>query len=113
MQFRVHGPFDLPRNSNSLINNSASAKKVFWDQIENTCPGLPDACGCYIFVVKARRGSLPWYVGLTTKKTFRNESFGAHQVNHYNQSIAQKNGVTAQLFFLAKKPHQEGLLNHP
>lgn len=102
MKFKVFGPFDMPR-TNGLVDNSASAKKSFWESVDTTCPGLPDACGVYVFVVKARRGALPWYVGLTTKRNFKNEAFGAHQVNHYNAAVAGKTGVKAQLYFLAKK----------
>jgi hypothetical protein len=102
MKFSVYGPFDLPR-SNGLVDNSTSGKKGFWTSVETACPTLSGACGVYVFVVKARRGSLPWYVGLTTKRNFKSEAFGAHQVNHYNPAIVGKNGVSAQLYFLAKQ----------
>lgn len=65
--------------------------------------GLSSACGCYVFVVKAKRGALPWYIGLTTKRTFKGEAYGAYQINHYNPTVVGKVGVVAQLFFLAKE----------
>ena len=105
MNYEIHGPFDLPR-TNGLIDKAAKSKKAFWASVEEASPGVPDACGCYVFVVKAKRGTLPWYVGITTKRTFRAEALGAHQLNHYNPAIAQKVGVTPQLFFLAKKTPQ-------
>lgn len=101
MNFQVHGPFEVPR-INGLIDDSAASKKKFWADIHRRAPSLSEACGCYIFVVKARRGSLPWYAGRTTKRTFKDEALGAHQVNHYNQALGRKVGVTPQLFFVSK-----------
>jgi hypothetical protein len=102
MKFSVHGPFEVPRH-NGLVDTSATAKKTFWHAVESKSPSLSSACGCYIFVVKARRGALPWYVGLTTRRTFKAEALGAHQINHYNPALVKKVGVKAQLFFLAKE----------
>ena len=85
------------------MDSSAAAKKLFWQSVEASIPGLSDACGCYVFAVKARCGALPWYVGLTTKRTFEGEAYGAHQVNHYNPVVVGKVGVSAQLFLLAKE----------
>lgn len=101
MKFVVYGPFEVPR-SNGLVDTAAASKKKLWDAVRARVPSLPDACGCYIFVIKAKRGTLPWYVGLTTKRTFKGEALGPHQVNHYNHALGQKVGVKPQLFFLAK-----------
>lgn len=102
MKFIVYGPFTLECKQ-GLVDSSGAAKKRFWAAVEESVPGLPDACGCYVFVVKAKRGALPWYVGLTTKRVFRAEATGSHQINHYNPPIAQKVGVKPQLFLLAKQ----------
>lgn len=101
MKFQVHGPFDVPR-ANGLVDNSATSRKKFWASVCKGAPKLSEACGCYVFVIKARRGSLPWYVGRTTKRTFKDEALGAHQVNHYNQALGKKVGVAPQLFFVSK-----------
>jgi len=101
MNFQVHGPYEVPRVK-GLIDNSAASKKKFWAIIRKSVPNLPEACGCYIFTIKAKRGSLPWYVGRTTKRTFIGEALGAHQVNHYNQALGKKVGVKPQLFFISK-----------
>lgn len=102
MKFSVFGPFELPCK-NGLIDTDAKSKRTFWDSVDVSVDGLSGACGCYIFTVKARRGSLPWYVGLTVNRSFKAEAIGLHQMNHYNQAIAQKNGVKPQLYFLAKE----------
>lgn len=101
MNFNVYGPFELPRVK-GLIDTSADAKRNFWEKVESSMAGLPNACGVYIFVIRAKRGALPWYVGLTTKRGFKDESIGSHQTNHYNQALATKVGVKPQLYFLAK-----------
>lgn len=102
MNFTIHGPFELPRLSNRLVDTATASKKNFWAAVRERAQGLPEARGCYVFVIKARNGSLPWYVGLTTKRTFKGEVLGAHQVNHYNHALSQKIGVKPQLFLLAK-----------
>ncbi len=102
MKFSVFGPFDLPRK-NGLIDTDAKSKRTFWEDVDKSIDGLSGACGCYIYIVKARRGALPWYVGLTVNRSFKSEAIGLHQTNHYNQAIARKNGVKPQLYFLAKE----------
>lgn len=56
MKFSVFGPFELPCK-NGLIDTDAKSKRTFWDGVDASVYGLAGACGCYIFVVKARRGS--------------------------------------------------------
>jgi hypothetical protein len=113
LKFSVHGPFNLSRR-NGLIAHSAAAKAAFWETVEQKVPNLPDACGCYVFVIRKRKDSkaLPWYVGLTTKSSFRQEVFGSFQINHYNDAIgdarALKRGVT-QLYLLAKRTPKDRL----
>ena len=98
MKFHVEGPFELPR-ANGLIDSSRAAKRKYWDNIEADSPGLPDACGCYVFTVIASRGSLPWYVGKAEKRTFRKESLDYHKLDHFNKVISKRKGKPA-LFFL-------------
>lgn len=112
MKFSVYGPYDLPRQNNGLIDTTAKAKGLFWANVEEKISGLSEACGCYVYVVRAKRGALPWYIGLTTKRTFKLEAIGAHQVNHYNQAIVKKVGVKPQLYFLAKET-QKGRFAKP
>ena len=102
MSFGIYGPYEIPR-SGQLVDTAAASRRKLWEEVGVSEPGLPDACGCYIFVVKAKRGALPWYVGLTTKRTFRHEALGAYQANQYNQALSQKVGVKPMLFLLAKK----------
>ena len=99
MKFHVEGPFELPRKDSGLIDSSPESKREYWEGIEESCPGLPDACGCYVFTVIASRGSLPWYVGKVEKRTFRKESLAHHKLTHFNTVISERKGKPA-LFFL-------------
>ena len=99
MKFHVEGPFELPR-ANGLIDSSCAAKRKYWDNIEADSPGLPDACGCYVFTVIASRGSLPWYVGKVEKRTFREESLAHHKLTHFNTVISDRSKGKPVLFFL-------------
>ena len=100
MKFRVEGPFELPREDSGLmIDSSPESKSEYWEGIEESCPGLPDACGCYVFTVIASRGSLPWYVGKTERQTFKKESLNYHKLDHFNKVISKRKGRPA-LFFL-------------
>ena len=102
MDFSVHGPFDVIRIS-TLVDNSAKAKNAFWAAVDQAVPNLSSACGCYIFVIRKNSNARPWYVGLTTKRTFRDEVFGLHQVNHYNHALGEAGRGTGQVFLVAKK----------
>ena len=99
MKFDIEGPFELPRTDSGLIDSSTESKREYWEGIEESCPGLPDACGCYVFSVRASRGSLPWYVGKAEKRTFRKESLDYHKLDHFNTVISERKGKP-ELFFL-------------
>ena len=105
MKFTVHGPFDISRH-NCLVDHSATAKAAFWQTIEKEVPNLPNACGCYVFVIRKNIIALPWYVGLTTRRSFQREVFGNFQINHYNDAIGDANALrrgVAQLYLIAKR----------
>jgi hypothetical protein len=100
--FSVKGPYEVPRRHNGLVDTTIKAKREFWEEVEADAAQLSEACGIYIFSVKARRGGLPWYVGRTTRRDFRHECLGPHQVNLYNQPMADRRG-RPELFLIAKK----------
>lgn len=103
MQFSVHGPYKLPV-LNRLVDNSVKARRAFWESVDEDGEDISSACGCYIFVIRKNVNALPWYVGLTAKRTFAEEAIGLHQVNHYNQSLGATPGrVSPELYLLAKR----------
>ncbi|WP_333677202.1 hypothetical protein [Dyella sp.] len=102
MKFSVHGPFRLPFH-NRLINSAASEKKNFWEVVDSEESNLSEACGCYIFVIRKNSKALPWYIGLTTKRSFKKEVLGLHQINHYNQAIGNARRGWPEVYLLAKR----------
>ena len=99
MRFIVHGPYELDRLDNGLVASGAADRRAYWDWIEEDVPGLPNACGCYVFAIQSRRGTLPWYIGKAEKQAFANECLSSHKINHFNNAIAGRIGVPV-LYFL-------------
>lgn len=105
MQYEIFGPLQIERKpDNNLVDKKRLAE--FWKNLEKDHPGLPMACGCYIFVTKASKGFKPWYVG-KANKSFKQECFSEQKLNHYNDvlaTIASKNGKgDPKLFLVARK----------
>lgn len=98
MRFEVRGPFELDRNTNGLIASSAEDKHLYWEWVDDHVPGLSQACGCYIFAIKASRGTLPWYVGKAERQTFAKECFSSHKIVHFNNAIAGRKGKPVIMF---------------
>jgi len=92
MKFEPFGPFEIPRKENGLVDAEDSAM-AFWSAVEEQVEGLSSAVGCYIFSIRAGRGSLPWYVGKAEKQTFRQECFTPHKLNIFNEQVASRNGT--------------------
>jgi hypothetical protein len=101
MQYTIHGPFRVHKHK-GLVDQRKQAKRNFWEEVEEVERGLPSACGCYLFAIKAAKGIRPWYVGLTRKKTFENECFATHKINIYNQALTGRKG-TPLLFLIARR----------
>ena len=101
MDFEVNGPFFLTR-AKGIIDSSAAAKKQFWQDIETQHTGLPDACGCFVFAIKANRGTLPWYVGKAERLSFKQECLSPHKVTHFNRAVAGRTSSAPVIYLL---PH--------
>ena len=98
MKFNIQGPFELDRYK-GLIDSSAEARRDYWEWVDEDMPGLPDACGCYVFAIKASRGTLPWYIGKAEKQPFKKECLSHHKINHFNNAIAERRGCPV-IFFI-------------
>lgn len=96
MDFDVCGPFPVERR-NRLVSTSREDRNAFWDSVEDWNPGLVDAVGCYVFVVRGRA----WYVGMAARQCFYDEVFTAHKLNQYNQALARVTG-TPSIILIAK-----------
>ncbi len=88
MNFKVYGPYLLPRNER-FVTNEKKKRQEFLNSLDEDVAGLSQACGCYVFLV----GKKAWYVGMTGKNTFEKECFGAHKLNLYNRALQIKKSV--------------------
>jgi hypothetical protein len=53
--FKVFGPYRLPRDDAKHVAATAQDRSKFWSAVAEIEPGLPDACGCYVFSLKGRK----------------------------------------------------------
>ncbi|MBI5695006.1 MAG: hypothetical protein HZC51_04570 [Nitrospirae bacterium] len=102
MKYTIHGPFEVRRQKTGLVDHGKEAKAVFWSEVKKIDEALPDACGCYLFAIRAGGGIKPWYVGLAAKQAFEKECFAPQKINIYNDVIAKGKG-TPLLFLIAKR----------
>jgi hypothetical protein len=65
---------------------------------------LSEGIGCYIFSIRAGKGSKPWYVGLAQNQTFRKECFTDHKLKHYNYAIAERKGTPLLTLVVKRTP---------
>lgn len=93
MRFKVYGKFEIPLDKDASNRIDAADVKAFWQEVEQKKPGLPNACGVYIFGIKGRlknkssETSMPWYIGKAEKQTFKQECFTHHKLNTYNNTF--------------------------
>jgi len=99
--YQIFGPFELPQTSSHNRLDDKKIKKDFWDQVELEVDGLPNACGCYIFAVRAGKGALPWYVGKASRQSFKQECLQSHKLVKYNEILNKRRG-TPLLFLISK-----------
>jgi hypothetical protein len=95
-EYQTFGPFLIASNQDL---SSIAIANDFWDEVEETHPGLRSAIGVYVFVKHATKKSflVPWYVGKTEKgfeKRFR-------QHKKLFAKLLQRNGRTA-VFLIAR-----------
>ena len=93
MIFYPYGSFEIPRSCSRRQIEKDSLRE-FWDNVADECEGLPDAVGCYILSIRKKGGGpLPWYVGMTEKKDFRNECFRDYKLVHFNSALDENRGI--------------------
>ena len=104
--YSVEGPFAVPftkKKAGRLILTDDAAK--FWKKHSH----VANRRGCYVFGVRAGKGSTPGYVGKASK-TFQQEVFTEHKRNRFNEHLADYNKGTPVLFFLVA-PSKKGKPN--
>lgn len=83
MDFDVAGPFALSRHGRIRIITKQSLKDLK-TQLEDWDEGLSEACGCYVFAVRAGRGYTPYYVGQASKRAIADEALNPSNREKYN-----------------------------
>ena len=98
-RFVPEGPFPIERNGRTVDRTRLSD---FWSDVEDSCLGLSDAVGCYIFAIRAGKGVRPWYVGKTEKASFSREVFQPHKLVLYAEALNEVDKGTPLIYFLPK-----------
>jgi len=101
--YHVHGPFEIPtvkKGKKRLISRHLT--RDFWDKIEGPSD-LRDRKGCYLFAMRAGKGTRPWYVGMTTAR-FRSECFQDHKRKHFESVLEEYQRATPVMFFVVLEP---------
>jgi hypothetical protein len=87
-EFHVHGPFEIPaqvgKKGSKIIGKDDV--KNFWKSDEGL-EKIAGHVGCYVFAVKAGRGSMPAYIGKTTK-SFEKEALTNANRSKYNEYMS-------------------------
>jgi hypothetical protein len=92
MIFEVTGPFVLKRYGAKKILNKESLSDLK-EQMEIWQDGLSDACGCYVFAIRAGKGFTPYYVGQACKRSIHKEALNPSNISKYNTALSDSNGT--------------------
>lgn len=103
MNFDVVGPFVLSRHGAKQIITDQSLKEL-GPELEAEEPGLSDACGCYVFGVRAGRGMTPYYVGQACKRSILKEALNPSNREKYNKVISESKGNPIIFFIPMRTP---------
>jgi hypothetical protein len=83
--FKVYGPFKVPKKKGIITDANLSE---FWEKTHMHSKKI----GCYIFAIRAAKGSVPWYVG-KTERNFKAEVFSPRNIKNYNKLIGGRKGT--------------------
>lgn len=63
------------------------------DQLEAWDKGLSEACGCYVFAIRAGPGFTPHYVGQSCARSIPDEALNPSNQMKYNITLAEGSGT--------------------
>jgi len=92
MHFDVAGPFELIRSGSKKMITDISLRKLK-PELENWETGLSEACGCYVFAVRAGKGFSPYYVGQACKRSILAEALNPSNREKYNKVLSDRKGT--------------------
>lgn len=93
--FSVEGPCKVPFDDKPGGRVIVEDLAEFWNRNKK----VKNAKGCYVFARRASKGFVPLYVGKTTR-TFEQECFTDHKLNHYHRALADYAKGTPVMFFV-------------
>ena len=114
MRFKVYGKFEIPLEKDASNRIDAADVKVFWQEVEQKIPGLPNACGVYIFGIegqlkhKSGETAMPWYIGKAEKQTFKKECFAHHKLITFNNTFTDHYRSRGRPFLYLMARQEEG-----
>jgi hypothetical protein len=92
MIFDVCGPYEIPRfGPKGLVNRES--REALLETIAVDDDGLPDACGCYVFAIRAGQGYTPWYVGQSQQQSIIREAMNSDNLVKYNEVLNGRKGT--------------------
>jgi hypothetical protein len=106
MFFDVAGPFELNRNGKKK-NITDEAIDELKQKLEAWETGLSEACGCYVFAIRAGKGFTPYYVGQTCKSSILKEALNPLNLGRYNKALDGSNGTPILFLIPIRTPTQK------
>jgi hypothetical protein len=106
IEFEILAPVVIPTQA-----TRSGAKRIdpkdFWNIYSNDdFKNLP---GCYVFCIKAAKGSLPWYVGKTKNlRGYEGEIFSADKLNKYHSVLMDRSRGIPFFYFVAQNVNRGG-----
>jgi hypothetical protein len=99
--FEIQGPFVIPLDP--TINKKAIRPRCPELWLDPEAGKFAEACGCYVFAMRAGRGSRPIYVGKAAR-TFRQECFTPHKIaSHYQKALLNAERAKPVIFLVVLK----------
>ncbi len=103
MRFDVAGPFGLTRHGKKQIITKQSLTDLK-PELEKWSTGLSDACGCYVFAIRAGKGYTPYYVGQACKRAMLDEALNPSNREKYNEVCSEGKGMPVMFLLPMQTP---------
>jgi hypothetical protein len=100
VNFDVFGPFIIPRNKTRTLIDDNRLNEL-QEKAEKKMKGLSEACGCYVFAIRAAKGYTPWYVGRAKKTAIIKEAFNPTNLKNYHKVLNNKIKAGVPVMFLS------------
>src|SRR3989344_5908985 len=87
-KYKVIGPIKISYQKGKRgLYISENSITEFWK--ESKVEKIKKDKGCYVFGIRAAKGIIPYYVGMTSRRDFENECFTDHKCNKYNHVLSE------------------------